>query len=64
MLCGFEMICPAQFAGLVTTVGPTDYADRVLELIGVFDSRNQNQHLHSARKVASLDQKRALKQKI
>jgi hypothetical protein len=59
----YEKIFPAYFAALAATVEPTDYADRVLELIGMFESYNRDRHLRSARKVASLDQKRALKQK-
>lgn len=57
----YEEIFPAYFAALAATAGPEEYAARVLFLTDEYGSYYKERNLKAARKVATAEQRKALR---
>jgi len=60
----YDEVLPAYIASLAATTEPKEYADGVHEIIDTFGTFRPERHLKTARKVATLEQRRELKRQL
>ncbi len=57
----WEKVFPAYFKSLALDAEPETYAERVVELVELYQKRDREKYLTTARRVATTDQKKALR---